>query len=85
MTDTSIQQIEGIFTVLVGCLFLVFFPQSTGKPVSLMGFRYFDERESHILTTRVVRDDPTKLHTKAHVSWKEFKDCVSGYACLSKV
>lgn len=65
-----------MFTVLVGVLFLTLFPKSTTEPVSLMGFRYFTEHESQILSSRVARDDPSKLHAKSHVSWAEFKATV---------
>lgn len=65
-----------MFTVTVGASFLAFFPESTSNPVSLLKVRYFSEHEAHILTARVMRDDKTKLHAKAHVSWAEFKATV---------
>ncbi|KAK4245072.1 hypothetical protein C7999DRAFT_16732 [Corynascus novoguineensis] len=65
--------IEGLFTVLVGGLFVALFPRSASNPVSLLGVRYFSERESQILQQRVLRDDPTKIQARQNVSWAEVK------------
>lgn len=58
-------------------MFIAFFPVSTAKPVSLLGIRYFTERESQILQQRVLRDDPTKFQPRKNVSWGEVKATVS--------
>lgn len=47
------------------------------KPVSILGFRYFDERESQILYQRVLRDDPTKAQVRQNVTWEEIRNVVS--------
>lgn len=70
-------KIEGIFTILVGIAFLTIFPTSISKPVSLVGIRFFSERESHILTRRILADDPSKAEVKTYVSWQEVKNVVS--------
>ncbi len=66
-----------MFTVLVGVLFIAFFPLSSANPVSLLGLRYFNERESQILQQRVLRDDPTKGQPRQNVTWGEVKATVS--------
>lgn len=64
---------------MVAACFIIVFPRSTDRPVSLFGLRYFDQREAQILTQRVLRDDPTKIHAKPHVSREEFKAAVSSH------
>ncbi|GJC81172.1 putative uncharacterized transporter YOL163W [Colletotrichum liriopes] len=68
--------LEGIFTVLVGIAFFVCFPDQVSNPVSLMGVRYFTEREAEILYKRVMIDDPSKAHAKRSVSWPELRSAV---------
>ncbi|KAL6241069.1 hypothetical protein RBB50_011972 [Rhinocladiella similis] len=65
--------IEGVFTILVGILFTALCPRSTSNPTCLIGIRYFDERESQILTRRVVLDDPTKHHLHKNITGAEIK------------
>ena len=65
-----------MFTVLVGVLFIAFFPLSSANPVSILGIRYFTERESQILQQRVLRDDPTKGQPRQNVTWGEIKATV---------
>lgn len=65
-----------MFTVLVGAAFLCLFPKSPSDPVSLLGFRYFTEREAHILSHRVLLDDPRKIHKRQHISKQEIKNAV---------
>lgn len=66
-----------MFTVIVGIIFLSLFPDSVVNPVSLLGIRAFTERESYILTQRVLRDDPSKAYIKPHVTGTEIKNVVS--------
>ncbi|ROV89499.1 hypothetical protein VSDG_08513 [Cytospora chrysosperma] len=66
-------QLEGIYTVITGILFLVIFPKAPENPVSFMKIRLFNDRESHILKRRVDLDDPSKAQGRPHVSWSEFK------------
>lgn len=82
--DTNREQLEGIFTVLVGICFLVFFPNQVSNPVSLAGLRYFSEREAEILYKRVMLDDPSKAHPKKSVSWPELREavCSIDFDCL---
>ena len=76
MRDFSSLQIEGLFTVVVGLVFVVFFPKSISNPVSIMGIRYLNDREVYILSNRVLHDDPTKAHAGLNVSWAELKATV---------
>ena len=66
-----------MFTVVVGVIFLSLFPDSVMNPVSVLGIRAFTEKESYILTQRVLRDDPSKAHAKPHVTGTELKNVVS--------
>jgi len=68
--------LEGLFTILCGFIFLFLFPRSTARPVSLAGVRFFSERESQILTQRVLRDDPSKFQPHKNVSLAEVKATV---------
>lgn len=74
VADTS--KLEGIFTVVVGILFICLFPISAANPVSLIGLRYFNERESQILQQRVLRDDPSKVQPRQNISMEEVKTTV---------
>ncbi|KAK1778291.1 major facilitator superfamily domain-containing protein [Copromyces sp. CBS 386.78] len=66
--------IEGIFTVLVGRAFLTFFPRNPEDPTSLLGFKYFSDREREILYRRVIIDDPSKEHKHTTIKKKEILD-----------
>ncbi|KAK3393538.1 alternative sulfate transporter [Podospora didyma] len=74
--------IEGMFTVLVGFIFISFFPYSSSNPVSIFGFRYFTERESQILHRRVLLDDHSKQHTRQTVSGKELKTALTNWKLI---
>lgn len=75
--------IEGIFSVLVGLIFLALFPKNTSNPVSLLGFRLFTEKESQILTKRILRDDPSKISAKPNISRQEMRNVVCNLAFRS--
>ncbi|KAH6853956.1 major facilitator superfamily domain-containing protein [Chaetomium sp. MPI-CAGE-AT-0009] len=77
--------LEGLFTILIGVLFLTLFPRSSGNPVSLLGFRYFSEREAQILQQRVLRDDPTKFQPRRSVSWAEAKATFTNWRLLPHI
>lgn len=72
-------QIEGLITVVIAIAFMTFFPSSTSRPSSVLRLRYFSERDAQIMTARVLRDDPSKSHTKTHVSREELMTAVSVY------
>lgn len=74
--------IEGMFTVVVGILFLSLFPQSTANPVSLLGLRIFTEREAKILTKRIMINDPSKINVKVNISRQELKNVVCIILCI---
>lgn len=77
LLTTSFHQIEGCFTIAAGLYFAVIFPKSPEHPVSLFRIRWFNERDSHIMTQRVLVDDPAKVQGRLHVSWHEIKRTVS--------
>jgi hypothetical protein len=62
---------------MIGIIFICLFPKENSNPVSLLGVRYFNERESHILLKRILLDDPSKIHNKPHITKQEVKDTVS--------
>lgn len=55
---------------------MIVFPKSPMHPVSLFKIRWFNERDSHILTTRVLVDDPARSQARKHVRWKDIKQMV---------
>ncbi|THY34680.1 alternative sulfate transporter [Aureobasidium pullulans] len=63
--------IEGIFTILCGVVFLLCIPLGPQNPATLFGYRYFTEREEHILCQRVLLDDPSKEKKSHSISKKE--------------
>lgn len=72
--------IEGLVTIFVGLVTFVFLPQSTLKtsPFWTRKINFFDERERHIMTQRLLIDDPIKaLDLKGNVSWKDVKNALS--------
>ncbi|KAK0388596.1 hypothetical protein NLU13_4839 [Sarocladium strictum] len=77
--------VEGMLTVVVAIAFVCFFPRSTERPISILGVRYFTEHESRILTARVQRDDPTKVHEHVHVKKEEFKATFKNWRLISHV
>ncbi|KAF4447766.1 alternative sulfate transporter [Fusarium albosuccineum] len=77
--------LEGIFTVLVGIAFLITFPNQVSNPVSLLGYRYFTDREAQILYERVLRDDPSKAQLRQHVTWEELKNVFTTWKLLPHV
>jgi predicted MFS family arabinose efflux permease len=77
--------IEGIFSVLVGLVFLALFPKNTANPVSLLGIRLFTEKESRILTKRVLRDDPSKISAKPSISRQEMRNVFTNWKLLPHI
>ncbi|KAF2139309.1 uncharacterized protein K452DRAFT_352577 [Aplosporella prunicola CBS 121167] len=71
--------IEGLFTVIIGLLFIFLFPQSLAQPKSLLGFHYFSPRECEILRQRVIHDDPRKLQKTNWIGWEEIKHALSNW------
>ncbi|KAH7008519.1 major facilitator superfamily domain-containing protein [Ilyonectria destructans] len=77
--------IEGMFTVVVGILFLSLFPQSTANPVSLLGLRIFTEREAKILTKRIMINDPSKINVKVNISRQELKNVFTNWKLIPHI
>lgn len=56
--------IDGIFTLLVGVIFIFYMPKSTKDTRTLVKMKSFDlwnDRERHIMDNRVLLDDPRKI------------------------
>ncbi|KAM0434053.1 hypothetical protein ACHAPT_003998 [Fusarium lateritium] len=77
--------IEGIFTLLVGLIFLSLFPDSTYNPVSLLKIRLFTEEEARILTKRILLDDPSKIHVKPQITKQEFKNVMTNWRLIPHI
>ncbi len=58
-------QLEGIFTVLTGVVFVTLFPGLPSNPVSFAGVRYFSDRELQILRQRKALDGPDEVVPEA--------------------
>ncbi|KFA59954.1 hypothetical protein S40285_07956 [Stachybotrys chlorohalonatus IBT 40285] len=65
----------GAFTILIGFVLGFFLPDSFKNPSStfLPGYKWFSERELHILQTRVLLDDPAKGRKKKKIGLRAFK------------
>ncbi|RFU27467.1 hypothetical protein B7463_g8875, partial [Scytalidium lignicola] len=69
--------IEGIITVCIGVVFMLYFPASVtdGSPLVSRGrWSYFTDRELHICTSRVLLDDPAKAKGKIEISRHDIVD-----------
>ena len=66
--------VEGIFTLFIAIVFLLFLPPAVGngKPLASLGrWSYFTDRESHIIINRVLLDDPSKSSGKVRIKGKD--------------
>lgn len=70
-------QLEGIFTILTGVVFVTLFPGLPSNPVSFAGVHYFSDRELFILRQRKALDDPTAGPLQRRVSWDDIKVTLS--------
>ncbi|CAI6043051.1 unnamed protein product [Clonostachys chloroleuca] len=77
--------LEGMLTIVIAVLFITLFPRSTSNPVSLAGLRHFTEEEAHIITQRVLLDDPTKKHAHTHVSREELRAVFTNWKLIAHV
>lgn len=75
---TDSVQIEGLYTVLAGAIYMAFYPKSRDDPVPFTRITYFNERERHIIAQRVILDDPSKVTgARKTISMKELRWAVS--------
>ncbi|KAJ3531331.1 hypothetical protein NM208_g8925 [Fusarium decemcellulare] len=77
--------IEGLFTILVGFIFLSLFPDSPYNPVSIFKVRLFTEEESLILTKRILLDDPSKIHVKPQITKQEYKNVFTNWRLIPHI
>ncbi|KAK7530460.1 major facilitator superfamily domain-containing protein [Phyllosticta citricarpa] len=79
--------IEGLFTICTGFLYLAFYPKDRDDPRPFTGIKYFTAREQHILSTRVVIDDPTKAPNSKRktISMQELKESLSDWTLYPHV
>jgi MFS family permease len=71
----------GSFTILTGFVLGFCLPDSFRNPCAtfLPGYKWFTDRELHILQTRVLLDDPAKGRKKKKIGLPAFKKAVSGF------
>ncbi|KAM0541665.1 hypothetical protein ACHAPJ_013140 [Fusarium lateritium] len=77
--------LEGIFTLIIGITFILLFPNQVSNPVSLVGIRYFNEREAEILTQRVLRDDPSKAIIRRHINRQELIAALTNWRLIPHI
>ncbi|KAF4457742.1 hypothetical protein F53441_366 [Fusarium austroafricanum] len=77
--------LEGIFTILVGILFIILFPDSPFNPVSIFKFGVFTDREKEILAKRILADDPSKIHAKPNVTREEFRNVMTNWKLIPHI
>ena len=75
----------GSFTCVMGLSLGFLLPDSSKNPSSafLPGVSLFSKRETHILKTRVLLDDPMKGRKKKRVGFGAFKKLVSTSPCVA--
>ncbi|KAH8649888.1 alternative sulfate transporter [Xylariales sp. PMI_506] len=71
--------IEGLITIVAGITYLVVFPGTPSKPVTLIGIKHFNEREATILRRRVEIDDASKRQHTTKITLKDIKDTLSNW------
>ncbi|KAA8914584.1 hypothetical protein TRICI_002872 [Trichomonascus ciferrii] len=75
--------LEGIMTLCIGLLSFGLMPSSPTSTASWFRGKkgWFSEREETIITTRALRDDPTKgdMHNRQAISFRVFKACIKDY------
>ncbi|KAK8215909.1 alternative sulfate transporter [Phyllosticta capitalensis] len=79
--------IEGLFTICTGFLYLAFYPKDRDDPRPFTGIKYFTAREQHILSARVIVDDPTKAPSSKRktISMQELKWSLSDWTLYPHV
>ena len=77
--------LEGLITITIGIVFGILFPRSPAHPISLTNIRWFTERESQILTQRVVADDPTKHQNAKNVTKEELKRTLTNWRLIPHI
>ncbi|RDW94329.1 transporter-like protein [Coleophoma crateriformis] len=68
--------IEGIISIGIGFIFLLFLPPNVGNGSPLISagkWSYFSQREQYILVRRVILDDPTKTSGHLRISGADIK------------
>lgn len=70
-------QLEGIFTILTGVIFVTLFPGLPSSPISFARVQYFNERELFILRQRKALDDPAAGPLQRRVSWEDIRVTLS--------
>lgn len=78
-------QLEGLFTISIGGLFIAFFPKGVTKPSSLTGIRYFSPRETYILSSRVLRDDPSKQNKGENITAAEIRSTFTNWKLIPHI
>ncbi|KAI9733997.1 MAG: hypothetical protein M1834_002654 [Cirrosporium novae-zelandiae] len=75
--------IEGVMSIGIGIIFLLFIPPTVGDGVFLLSrlavngrWSYFTEQETYILRRRVLLDDPNKAHGAIRIAGSDIMDAL---------
>ncbi|KAK7398058.1 hypothetical protein QQX98_012566 [Neonectria punicea] len=73
--------VEGVVSICIGIFALVWWPRSTADSRTLIpGFRLLTRRQEHILTTRLLLDDPAKKNAqRVRIRPRDVLDAVSAW------
>ena len=64
---------------------MALFPKGIVNPTSLTGIRYFTKRESYILSSRVLLDDPSKQHKGENITATELKSTFTNWRLIPHI
>lgn len=73
--------VEGVISIFIGIFALIWWPRSTADTRTLIpGFRILSPRQEHILTTRLLIDDPAKARGhRIKISAKDVFQAISAW------
>ncbi|GME25337.1 Alternative sulfate transporter [Neofusicoccum parvum] len=70
--------IEGILTLAMFLVFIMFLPKSPAHTEPIHGlWDFFSDRDRTMLVARVKADDPSKDSDKVHMSWRHIREAVT--------
>ncbi|CDH48430.1 mfs general substrate transporter [Lichtheimia corymbifera JMRC:FSU:9682] len=69
--------LDGIFTHIIGVTAFFYLPSRPSRTQGVLRGRkgWFDERETKIAVTRLIRDDKSKTEQHSRITWDDVKEC----------
>lgn len=77
--ETNTMQLEGLFTITCGLVFIVLVPKDPSSTKTLVGLNFFNDRERYIMQRRVLLGDASKERKHSHVSVKRLFEILSNW------